>query len=675
MRRVETVLDRLTDMNRKPLRNGSSWMALCPAHDDRNPSLSISEGEAGKVLLHCFAGCPTEDVANALGLSMTGLFEERPEPHRTTKQPGPIDSPVEKDFASFCTRRGLERPWLEKYFGVKGNTLNGRPCLRYPTTTGIDRVKYLDGKKPKYGWAEKGGKSYAYGLDAALKCESDTLFLVNGEPSVWACVQEHVPAVCFLGENATPNDGTLNTLKESRFNRYAIVYDRDAAGKKGAQKVHDVMTKAGLDAVILELPSSVGPSGDVDNLHRLHDDKLGAMLSDLPEPFGAATRKLSDIEPEEVTWLWEPYIPNGKVTLLQGDPGSGKTFAALELCARLSRAGKTALFGTLEDGLGDTIRPRLERMDADLDKVISFEGSREDDGTASPVTLANGIEYLSGAIKKHRPALLVLDPLSAWLGGDVDINRSNQTRARLGPLVRLAEDSGTAVLLIQHLTKGKRDRALYRGLGSIDLVATARSVLMLGKTQEGQSAMVQAKNSLGKQGESLGFTIEDGAFRWTGSVDIQPGDILGGDTEGEDQSDAMAWLTDALQDGPQDAGELQRRFEKQTGESRRTLRRALKKLKGRTSKDGFRGGWKWELPEEDTPSPEGANKRVLVPLGENTTLKGLQGGQSAIGDTKSLFGPLDEESEALREEIDRLPELELIAQAKARRVELEGGTN
>ena len=665
---LEGVIDALDRGGHKPKRNGDGWTALCPTHADKTPSLSITERD-GKVLLKCFAGCETDAVIEALGLSWTDLFNDPPKTthskgHRATKPTLTLPKTL-KDFAK---QRCLKPSTLEK-FKVEIKDHKGRTALIYPTALEVDRVKYLDGKKPKYFWDGKGGKIHLYGINGAKKTGGSVLYIVNGEPSVWACAEAGVPAVCLCaGEGTLPPPEIIEELKTLSFSELRIVYDLDEPGRKGALKLLKHLRENGLKVKALKLPEYLGKGGDAGDLYRLKKENFKTILEELPdlqEP-GAAVVKLEDIEAEEVSWLWEPYIPAGKVTILQGDPAAGKTFMAIDFCARLTREGKKIIYGTLEDGLADTIKPRAEKQKANQRLFTVLEGERTEDGTVHFVTLERP-DIIEDAIKREKPALLVLDPISGWLGGGADINRANQVRAKLAPLVKLAEAYGVAVLVIQHLTKGRADKALYRGSGSVDFVAAARSVLLMGKSSDDSQALCQVKNSLGPLGGSLGYLIDEEGFHWTGEVDLTAADLLGADQDPEEKSameEAMTWLEAELSDGPKQAGDLQRRFEKETGISRRTLQSALRKLGGIRSKDGFNGGWIWRLPEDDNHAPKAQNKLNSFAFDENTTLKGLQGKHSTEGEKiESVLH--------LRDDIEESEE-ELISRLKARRMELEG---
>ena len=221
---------------------------------------------------------------------------------------------------------------------------------------------------------------------------------------------------------------------------------------------------------------------------------------------------MSEINAEEVQWLWYPYIPLGKLTIIQGDPGEGKTSFILAVIAALTRGdplpecGQAAepmnvIYQTAEDGLADTIKPRLESAGADCTRVLVIdEGKRE-------LTLCDA--RLEEAIRRTGAKLIVLDPLQAYLGSDVDMHRANEVRPVLKRLSLMAERTQCAVILIGHMNKAQGLKSGYRGLGSIDFRASARSVLIVGRLEGGDTLRIvaQDKNSLAPEGSSIAFEL------------------------------------------------------------------------------------------------------------------------------------------------------------------------
>lgn len=328
--------------------------------------------------------------------------------------------------------------------------------------------------------------------------------------------------------------------------------------------------------------------------------------------------RLSDIATQEVEWLWYPYIPRGKITLLEGDPGVGKSYLSLQLCAIISRGWpwpeneqpeggrrrESAAVLNCDDGLQDTIRPRLESAGADLERVSAITGLSDGSG----ITLGD-VDMLECMLVKLRPALVVVDPIQGFLGR-INAHRANDVRPILAGLGSLAERYGTAVLCIRHLRKNGANRALYRGMGSIDFSAAARSVLLAGEKPDdpAQRAVVHLKSSLAPKGASIEYTLGNGGFKWIGVSDLTADDLLRPGISFEDRTalnEAREFLWDALAAGPAPVNDIKKQA-KAEGISEKTLRRAKRKLGVRSHRRSVPGGdrgkgeWIWSVDAQDS---------------------------------------------------------------------------
>ncbi|MBI3782619.1 MAG: AAA family ATPase [Deltaproteobacteria bacterium] len=262
------------------------------------------------------------------------------------------------------------------------------------------------------------------------------------------------------------------------------------------------------------------------------------------------------------------------------------------------------------------------------------------------------VDVLDDALTRTGAALIVVDPLQAYLGADIDMHRANETRPVLAALARLAERYSCAVLLIRHLTKSRSDRAAYRGLGSIDLTAAARSVLLAGRDprDQGKRAVVQTKNSLTAEGPALGYAIEQDRFVWTGESDLTAAALLAADATEDERSaldEARDWLTEALASGPRRASEIQSGARNATI-SDATLRRARVALGVTKEKREFAGGgWWWSLRR----CSQTENEHVRANTNEQTQ-KNADTADNSTGAAKLLKPKMLSEAEHLRDDLE-----------------------
>ena len=243
---------------------------------------------------------------------------------------------------------------------------------------------------------------------------------------------------------------------------------------------------------------------------------------------------MQDVEATEVKWLWYPYIPYGKITIIQGDPGEGKTTLVLNLAALLTRGEKlpesdsaaepiNVLYQSAEDGLADTIKPRLTAANADASRVMVIDETN--------IELSMTDHHLEAAISQTGAKLVILDPLQAYLGAKVDMHRANEVRPVFKHLATVAEKYGCAIVLIAHMNKSAGMKAAYRMLGSVDITAAARSVLIVGRIKNNPTVrvMVHSKSSLAPEGEPIGFELNpETGFAFIGKYHISVDELLDG---------------------------------------------------------------------------------------------------------------------------------------------------
>ncbi|KMZ55521.1 hypothetical protein HMPREF0980_00218 [Dorea sp. D27] len=319
---------------------------------------------------------------------------------------------------------------------------------------------------------------------------------------------------------------------------------------------------------------------------------------------------METVEVEQVEWLLYPFIPYGKVTIIQGDPGEGKTTMVLQAIAKLTKGEKVlpdnpgnegelpeheteavnVIYQTAEDGLGDTIKPRLIEAGADCSRVLVI-----DDGE-QPLTMMDN--RLEEAIVQTKARLIVLDPIQGFLGSEVDMHRANEIRPLMKRVSVLAEKYHCAIILIGHMNKNSTGKSSYRGLGSIEFQAAARSVLVVGRIKNEPEVRVvcHVKSSLAPEGKSIAFRLDkDKGFDWIGEYDIGADDLLNGGSRGQKIKEAKEFLLETLAEGAVEQNMVVQEAEKR-GIKGKTLWNAKKALRVQSIKPG--GHWSWKLPEE-----------------------------------------------------------------------------
>lgn len=311
---------------------------------------------------------------------------------------------------------------------------------------------------------------------------------------------------------------------------------------------------------------------------------------------------MADVEATEVKWLWYPYIPYGKVTIIQGDPGEGKTTLILNLAALLSKGEKlpeseektepiNIIYQTAEDGLSDTVKPRLMSANAEHERITVI-----DEGISE---LSFTDERLEQAIIETKAKMVILDPLQAYIGANVDMHRANEIRPVMKHLAEVAQKYECAVVLVGHLNKAMGMKSSYRGLGSIDIPASARSVLLVGRIKDNPTirVMAQIKSSLAPEGEPIAFELnKETGFHFIGKYDISVDDLLNGTSTVSKLEQAENLLKDELADG----NTVQQKSIQQRAKLRNISERTLNQAKKNLGVKSIRreNVWYWQLPKE-----------------------------------------------------------------------------
>lgn len=363
-------------------------------------------------------------------------------------------------------------------------------------------------------------------------------------------------------------------------------------------------------------------------------------------------RLVASIEPTTVRWLSPNRVAAGKITIMDGDPGLGKSTIALDLVARLTRGralpgapgwmedGPTGiprgvLLMSAEDGESDTIRPRLDAAGADTRRVAVLKMVDEEGNEFLP-QLGAHLWAIEQQVEAMDAALLVIDPLMAYMDGEVNTNRDQDVRRVLSPLASMAERTGCAILVLRHLNKAMGMSALYRGGGSIGIIGAARVGLLVHKDNSDETGrrrlLMCQKNNIGPEALTLLYQVvgdeTTGASRieWLGETSITTAEVMAepiDHVERADLSDAEAWLIDLLQTGSMPAKEVFK-LGRADGYNERTLKRARAKAGIKSDKTGFGkdGGWVWALPEEISHARPPAHARPVATDGAGDPWQG-----------------------------------------------------
>jgi len=315
-----------------------------------------------------------------------------------------------------------------------------------------------------------------------------------------------------------------------------------------------------------------------------------------------SVRYFSTIRTRKVDWLWYPYIPFGKITIIQGDPGDGKTTLVLNIAALLSNGlpmpetdnivnCSAVIYQSAEDSAEDTIKPRLISAGADCSR-IAFIDESEKRFTLDDMRIEN-------VIKETGAKLVIIDPLQAYLGENSEMNRADGIRPMMKQITMIAERTGCAIVIVGYMNKASSAKGIYRGLGSIDIAASVRSVLLVGRVKSNPSirVMAQLKNSLAAEGNPIAFEInESAAIRWIGEYDITSDELLGDDLQNDNpkMSEAIDGLKTLLSDSDLPCTSIYKTLLSK-GIGKCSIDRAKKQLGVKSIKRS--DGWYWSLAE------------------------------------------------------------------------------
>ena len=405
-----------------------------------------------------------------------------------------------------------------------GRDADGIP--RYAHCRGTGEIKYrgdVTGSDKSYGFSYRGTDNQLFVFEAAI----DLLSFIQLFPKDWK-------KRSYLSLGGVSSVALMTFLSERpQITSVFLCLDNDQAGNEACEKLAGEISEG---YSVIRLKPSRKDWNEI--LCDKNTDRKKAIAETITIKVPEAEELVpmlcyEDIKQTSVEWLWFPYIPFGKLTIIQGNPGEGKTYFAMMLTAACTNRKLfpnmediepfNVIYQTAEDGMGDTIKPRLIEAGADLSRVMVI------DDTEEALTLSD--DRIEKAVRQNRVRLVIIDPVQAFIGADVDMNRANEVRPVFRKLGMIAEKTGCAIVLIGHLNKSSGTQSTYRGLGSIDIMAAVRSLIFIGKVRKDPTTrvLIHEKSSLAPPGETMAFKLGDEeGFRWVGAYEISADELLDG---------------------------------------------------------------------------------------------------------------------------------------------------
>jgi putative DNA primase/helicase len=521
---LPALLDKLDNVRALP----SGYSARCPAHDDNVASLMVNKGRTQPIVLHCHAGCPVEAILGALGLSNSDIVGE---------------SRVVTSY-EYLKADGTSAYIVDRYVNPK--TFRVRGHLPPPA----ERVLY---QLPAIVWARSAGAVVWY---------------VEGEKDA-----DRLVSMGLVGTTSVSGAGSwLPHYAQSLVDvALVVVADNDAVGKAHARTVA-ASARDYAASVRLVVPRHGKDLSDLLDAGYTLDE-----LDDLSETDDLAEYVAANVRTRRVEWAWRGYVPLGKLTLIEGDPGDGKSVLTIDLAARWS-SGAPMPDGTehggpwpvtlvsAEDDVEDTIVPRLIAAGAALDRVVLVpHGSTPE----RPFEFASDLQGLERRCLERGTRVIVFDPLTAFLASGTDTHNDMQVRQALYPLKTLAARTRAAVIGVRHLNKGGAGvKAVYRGNGSIAFTGAARVGYLVTQDPDDPTTRLLAcvKSNLAVKPPTMRYALEsapDGSpyLAWRGSSELSAQAALDGpqraasdtpevQTKRRQRQYEIEFLMDTLANGP-----------------------------------------------------------------------------------------------------------------------------
>ena len=499
------------------------YVACCPAHDDKNPSLSITETDNGHVLLNCFAGCSQEAIAEALGVSVNEL---KPSFHNREKATKRKQKAVETYH--------FEREHLYKDInGVQNLKKVFFRCNENPQKKS-GRWKHLENGE----WKDKQGGFIPDLYNADLLKKHSEIWIVEGEKDADNLVKIGFAAVSS-SDGAGSGKWRPQYTKALSGKKVFVMGDNDKIGRAFALETCNALLGHAESVKLLDLSSiwEMGDKEDIsDILSRTSEDEVRAGLlsladetmeytrQEVPEaqdPFLSCFKTLNDFTEEEAKWLIPGWIPEGQITLLAADGGVGKTTVWCNVITALSNGTSSVLdplgyqrepakvaFLTTEDSVRKKLRRKLRKAGANLENIITPDFLADKDGVLRELKF--GSAEMERFIRYFKPVLCIFDPVQGFVPPDINMGSRNAMRDCMAPLISLGEECGTTFLVICHTNKRKGASGRERIADSADLWDISRVVMMAGYTEDqGIRYLSNEKNNYAQLQETILFSIDD----------------------------------------------------------------------------------------------------------------------------------------------------------------------
>lgn len=561
--------------------HGTYWKAVCPAHKDKSPSLTVAQGERG-IVMKCHAGCRVENILSKLGLSWDDLFSN-------SSPAGAGDGPVSyrralakwtlsREHKTSLSSRGLSPEWIAAAgYGTISDAVvldeddktpgfeKGRPII----TEGLAiPVRSLSGEvvsiqvrtsgTPKYKWLSSPENKARIACHVPIGTPETVSTLRLTEGPLKADVATFLSGVTTLGvPGVTQWHLALPIISASQTSEVIIAFDADwqtnAAVRRALRACLAAVSQIVSSVLVETWPLSSGKGIDdvwkngrqdtivlgsvretMERLNRLDADNTEGRL--LP-----ITMAASRIDPRPVEWLWPGWLAAGSLAILDGDPGKGKSTILADLAARVTtgapfpgvnvgREPGNVVILAAEDAADTVLVPRFLACEGDPARYQIVRGVL-DNGQMTGIRFPRHMDVIEGVLVQHRPKLLVIDPIMAFLE-DVDTSVDAEVRSKvMARLSGLAEVHNTCILLVRHLNKSGANKALYRGLGSVGFVGAARTSCVVGNCPDsGRTVLACVKSNLGRFPTSLFYEIEThgdhSRVSWQGPADVTADELV-----------------------------------------------------------------------------------------------------------------------------------------------------